>query len=42
MIMITTTIFIIVGMSSLVGKDIELDAVGSQFESYLTAACVWW
>ena len=27
-------------MSNLVGKDIELDAVGSQFEPYLTAKCV--
>ena len=30
-------------MSSLVGKDIELDAVGGQFEPYLTLSCVcWW
>ena len=28
------------GMSSQVGKDIELDAVGRQFEPYLTAGCV--
>ena len=28
------------GMSSLVGKDIELDAVCRQFEPYLTAGCV--
>ena len=27
-------------MSSLVGKDIELDSVGRQFEPYLTAGCV--
>ena len=26
-------------MSSLVGKDIELDAVGRQFEPYLAAGC---
>ena len=27
-------------MSSLVGKDIELDAVGRQLASYLTIGCV--
>ena len=26
---------------TLVGKDIELDAVNRQFEPYLTAGCVW-
>ena len=33
-------------MFSLVGKDIELDPVGRQFEPYLTVGCVacrgWW
>ena len=31
----------IVMWSSLVGKDIELDAVGRKFEPYLTAGCVY-
>ena len=32
------------GCLILVGKDIELDAVGSQFHPYLTAGyvCIWW
>ena len=31
------------GCLILVGKDIELDAVGCQFKPYLTAGCVaWW
>ena len=28
------------GCRSLIGKDIELDAIGFQFESYLTASCI--
>ena len=31
----------LIKMSSIVSKNIELDAVGSKFEAYLTAGCIW-